>query len=128
MKTLHTDWKKRATMQFPDEEIERAFMDQAYGFIQNKAGKLLSDPHRLGFEIVYKNDNSTRMVGIFAFRSDDRLLYAPCFFINGEIKGTDLLYQHDRKLFVPLTERWVDYLLKTQNPSRGGVIKAMPRC
>jgi len=112
-------WKKQASAQFSDNDIERAFMDQAYGFIQNKAGKLLSDPHRLGFEIVYKNDNSTRMVGIFAFRAEKRLLYAPSFFINGEIKGTDLLYQHDRKLFTPLTEEWANYLLKAQNMNQG---------
>jgi hypothetical protein len=115
---LH-DWKKKAATQFNDDDIERAFMEQAYGFIQNKAGKLLTDPHRLGFEIVYKNDSATRMVGIFAFRAEKRLIYAPCFYINGEIKGTDLLYEHDRKLFRPMSEEWVDYLLRTRQTREG---------
>jgi hypothetical protein len=113
------DWKKQAAAQFNDQDIELAFMEQAYGFIQNKAGKLLTDPHRLGFEIVYKNDSATRMVGMFAFRAEKRLIYAPCFYINGEIKGTDLLYEHDRKLFRPLTEEWVDYLLRTRQTREG---------
>lgn len=110
---LFPQWKKQAAQQFPDEQVEMEFMNQAYAFIQNKAGRLLTDPHRLGFEIVHKNDNRTRMVGIFAFRAHDKLLYVPCFFLSGDIKGTDLLYQHDRKQMCPLTEEWVEYLVKT---------------
>lgn len=116
---LIKDWKKQASQQFHKDEIEKAFMDQAYAFIQNKAGRLLSDPHRLGFEIVFKNEACTRMVGIFAFRAGDRLLYVPCFFINGQVKGTDLLYDVDRKMFRPLDEEQVEFVLEAQSTRQG---------
>ena len=106
MKYDNSDWRKNAAATYPDQDVEKAFLDQAYVFIQNKATPLMRDPYRLGFEIVFKNDDNTRMVGIFVFRVDDDLLYAPVFFINGEIKGTDLLYRHATKKFVPLTNDW----------------------
>jgi len=105
------DWKKQAAQATDDSMVERAFMDQAYQFLANKASTLMKDPHRLGFEVVSKNDKNTRMVGIFAFRVGDNLLYVPVFFLNGEIKGSDLLYRHDTKTFVPLTEDWVKYII-----------------
>jgi hypothetical protein len=121
LNALHRDWKKMAAQQaIDDPEIEKAFLDQAYGQISNKARPLMQAPFRLGFEIVHKNDDNTRMVGVFAFRiPGSGLLYAPVFFINGEIKGTDLLYQHGTKTFIPLTEEWVRYLLESQTGEAG---------
>ena len=121
------DWRKHASMTAADDtQVEKAFMDQAYGFIANKAGPLMKDPHRLGFEVVSKNDENTRMVGIFAFRVNAQLLYAPTFFINGEIKGTDLLYRHDTKSFVPLNEEWVTWLIEKNDQDSGqGLDKSM---
>lgn len=102
-----------------DQDVEKAFLDQAYQQIQNKANPIMKAPYRLGFEIVHKNDANTRMVGIFVFRINKDLYYAPVFFINGNIKGTDLFYRHSTKTFVPLTNEWVDYLLN-MNPSDEG--------
>ena len=113
------DWRKAAAQVVDNNSVERAFMDQAYGFLANKAGKLLQDPYKLGFEVVYKNDSNTRMVGIFAFRVNDQILYAPVFFLNGEIKGTDLLYRQESKTFVPLNEEWVTYLTEKNNYEPG---------
>lgn len=123
------DWRKHASMTAADDtEVEKAFMDQAYGFVANKAGPLMKDPHRLGFEVVSKNDENTRMVGIFAFRVNDQLLYVPVFFINGEIKGTDLLYRHDTKTFVPLNEEWVTWLIEKNEQDTGrGLDRSMRR-
>jgi len=113
------DWKKAAAQVMDNGSVERAFMDQAYGFLANKAGKLMQDPYRLGFEVVYKNDSNTRMVGIFAFRVNDQILYVPVFFLNGDIKGTDLLYRQETKSFVPLNEEWVIWLTEKNNYEPG---------
>lgn len=122
------DWRKHASMTAADDaQVEKAFMDQAYGFIANKAGPLMKDPHRLGFEVVSKNDTNTRMVGIFAFRVSEQLLYAPVFFINGEIKGTDLLYRHDTKTFVPLNDEWVTWLIEKNEQDTGAGIDKSQR-
>lgn len=117
------DWRAKAAAMTAsdDNDVEKAFMDQAYGWVANKAGQLMQDPNRLGFEIVDKNDTNTRMVGIFAFRINKDLLYVPVFFLNGEIKGTDLLYQCKTKSFKPLNKGWVTFLLEKgdQNDGKG---------
>lgn len=95
-----------------DLDIEKAFSDQASGFVENKVGDLMKDEYRIGFEIVKKNDSNTRMVGIFAFRVDKDLIFAPVFFINGEIKGP-LLYRTANKMFVPADREWAAYLIES---------------
>lgn len=115
----NNDWRKYAAGTYPDQDVEKAFLDQAYVFIQNKATPLMRDPYRLGFEIVFKNDDNSRMVGIFVFRVDSDLLYAPVFFSNGQINGTDLLYRHNTKKFVPLNNDWCQYLISLSNYSEG---------
>lgn len=120
------NWKKHAAQMVSDDhQVERAFMDQAYQFLNNKGGALMKDPYRLGFEIVHKNDSNTRMVGIFAFRIGDNLLYVPTFFLNGEIKGTDLLYRHDSKTFVPLDDNWVKFLINKASRHMGQGVDPM---
>lgn len=105
------DWKKAAAQTVDNNSVERAFMDQAYQQMANKAAPLMKDPHRLGFEVVDKNEQNTKMIGLFAFRVGDSLLYIPVFFLNGEIKGTDMIYRHDIKKFVPNNEDWIKYII-----------------
>lgn len=116
------DWReaaKSASAVVDDNAVEKAFADQAYGLVANKVGPIMRDPYQLGFEIVSKNDANTRMVGLFAFRLDGTLLYVPAFFLNGEIKGTDLLYRYNVKRFCPNTEDWITYLREHGNQSMG---------
>ena len=127
LKLLEDDWRKAAATAsasgtHSDDDVEKAFLDQAYMFIQNKATPLMKAPYRLGFEIVYKNDANTRMIGIFAFRVGTELLYAPVFFSNGSIKGSDLLYRHGNKRFVPLTSHWSEYLISLSPIKQGAGI------
>lgn len=120
MDTLAYDWRKHASQVISDDQqVERAFMDQAYQFLANKGNALMKDPYRLGFEIVHKNDTNTRMVGIFAFRVGSTLIYVPVFFLNGEIKGTDLLYRHDSKTFVPYEDKWIKYIISKSTREMG---------
>lgn len=107
------NWKQAATQEGVDYgAVQKSFMDQSYGVVANKAKILFQDPFRLGFEIVHRNEKATKMVGIFAFRVNKNLLYAPTFFVNGEIKAADMLYRADVKRFVPLTEDWCAYLVR----------------
>lgn len=114
--------KNAASTAVDKEALEKAFMDQAYGHVANRAGDLFQDPHRLGFEIVFSNAANTRMVGLYAFRLSDRLLYAPVFFLSGEIKGYDLAYRHWVKKFCPLTPEWMRFLLDGINDQVGNSV------
>ena len=51
MISVDTDWKKFAAQTHSDKDVEKAFLDQAYVFIQNKATPFMKDPLKLGFEI-----------------------------------------------------------------------------
>lgn len=126
--SFQTEWPKLATAQtLSNDEVESSFVQQAYMFIQNKAAPLMRAPFRVGFEIVHRNDNNTRLVGIFVFRVGEELLYAPAFFVNGNIKGTDLLYRHKSKRFVPLTPEWTEYLIGLNEFAEGQSNKRQER-
>lgn len=113
------DWRKQAAMTATNDlDVEKAFSDQASGFVENKVGDLMKDAYRVGFEIVKKNDENTRIVGIFAFKVDKSLIFAPVFFINGEIKGP-LLYRCEQKKFVPATKEWGNYLVESMEIKEG---------
>lgn len=101
-----------------DSDVEKAFADQASGFIENKLGALMKDDNRIGFEIVKKNDDNTRMVGVYAFKVDNDIVFAPVFFLNGEIKGP-LLYRCNTKTFVPANKEWANYLLESVERKEG---------
>ena len=117
---LDDNWKQAASQESVDyQAVESTFMTQAYGFVANKAKVLFRDPFRLGFEIVHRNEKATKMVGIFAFRCNNSLLYAPVFFVNGEIKGADMLYRSEVKRFVPLSDEWCSFLVRGANEEAG---------
>jgi hypothetical protein len=84
-------------------------------------------PYRVGFEIVHRNDDNTRLVGIFVFRVQKQLYFAPVFFINGSIKGTDLFYRHNQKAFVPMNEGWLEYLISMAETQDGQPIPMAER-
>ena len=127
---MDNDWKTDALQkagamqeaqaaQLNDDDVEQAFADQAWMQVQNKVRPIAKEPYILGFEIVWKNDSNSKMIGIYAFRVNKKLFYSPVFFINGEIKGTDLFYNHDKKLFNPATNEWIEYFLAQEQNTQG---------
>lgn len=117
------NWKAAASQESVDyEAVNKSFMDQAYGMVANKAPKLFADPYRLGFEIVYRNEKATKMIGDFLFRVNGDILQVPVFFINGETKPADMLYRGGVKRMVPFTARWVDFLIKGADGDAGELV------
>lgn len=113
------DFKKHASSVMKKQDAEIAFMRASSNIISDKASPIFKDPYYLGFEIVKTSDTFTKMIGIYVFRINKRFLYAPVFYIDGKIKGTDLLYIVDEKLFVTLTPEWCEYLLGKYNSQQG---------
>ena len=72
-------------------------------------------PYKVGFQIIDKNDDETRGVGVSVFKMNGQWIYIPVFYLNGSIKGLDLMFLPDRGQFVPTTETWIAYL-KGQQP------------
>src|SRR5262249_11492211 len=92
-----------------DTPFEQAFSNLAHQFIQDKAPKLMD--YEVGFQLVSKNNENTRAVGVFGFKVGNKWLYTPVFFLNGDLKGHELIYIKDQDQFVPLNEEWINYLL-----------------
>lgn len=92
-----------------DIQFEQAFSNLAHAFLKDKAPSLLQ--YELGFQLLERNQDSTKAVGIFGFKIGNQLVYAPAFFLNGDLKGHELLYLKDQGQFVPLKENWLNHIL-----------------
>lgn len=92
-----------------DKSFEQTVADLAHDFLSDKAPTLMQS--ELGFQLLDKSDDDSRGVGVCVFKPNDILMFAPVFFLNGEVKGHELLYLPEQDLFVPLKEAWINELL-----------------
>jgi hypothetical protein len=92
-----------------DTPFEQAFSNLAHAYLSDKAPGLLD--HEIGFQLLDRNNENTKAVGVFAFKVGSLWLYAPMFFLNGDLKGHELLYLKNQDMFVPLKENWINYLV-----------------
>lgn len=91
-------------------EFEKSFADLAFSYVSTNAPKLFN--HMVGFQILDKNEDETRAVGVFGFQlANDSWYYAPVFFINGDLKGQELLFDKAANLMLPMEEGWIDNIL-----------------
>jgi len=93
----------------PEAEFEKTFADLAHARLRDRAPGLLD--HLVGFQLLDKSDDDTHAVGVWGFKMGPEWMYAPVFFLNGQLKGDDLLYIKSQDAFVPLKENWINYLL-----------------
>ena len=93
----------------PEAEFEKTFADLAHARLRDRAPGLLD--HLVGFQLLDKSDDDTHAVGVWGFKVGPEWMYAPVFFLNGQLKGDDLLYIKSQDAFVPLKENWINYLL-----------------
>lgn len=103
-------------------DLEKAFIDLSYNAVASRAGRLMEDPYRLGFEIFYSNDDNSKMAGMYAFRIGKNLISVPVIFANGVIKGVELMYEHKLKLMRPLDPAWVEHLVNKTELKEGEAI------
>lgn len=92
-----------------DTPFEQAFSNLAHAYLQDKAPGLLD--HEVGFQLLDRNSENTKAVGVFAFKVGSMWMYSPMFFLNGDLKGHELLYLKNQDMFVPLKENWINYLV-----------------
>lgn len=92
-----------------DKSFEQTVADLAHDFLNDKAPTLMKS--ELGFQLLDKSDDDTKGVGVCVFKPNDILMFAPVFFLNGEIKGHELLYLPEQDLFIPLKESWINEIL-----------------
>ena len=92
-----------------DTSFEQSFSNLAHAYLRDSAPKLLD--HEIGFQLLDRNRENTKAIAVFAFKVGSMWLYAPVFFLNGDLKGHELLYIKNQDIFVPLKENWINYLV-----------------
>lgn len=100
-----------------DQNFEQSFSSLAFSYLKEKAPGLLD--YMVGFQLVDRDDDKAKAVGLFGFKVGSQWMYAPVFFINGALKGHELLLLKEKKQFVPLDEAWIDFLLAKKPASLG---------
>ena len=103
--------KKAAAYESNEKHAEQSLMELAYAVLVEKARPLMKDPFRLGFEVVYTNEDHSRMVGIFVFRVGKDLFYIPAFYRNGQVRGMHTIFSCKSKQIKPLTADWASRLV-----------------
>ena len=93
-----------------ERTFEQSVAELAVNTLKSKVPALMD--YALAFQLVERSDDDTRAIGFFGFRVGKTLLYIPIFFLSGDIKGVELCYVVDEDRFVPLTEDWVNQLIK----------------
>lgn len=103
--------RKRADLGGPgnDSSFEQSFSNLATSYLVDKAPSLLE--HEIGFQLVDRDEEHNKAVGVFGFKAGPLWLYAPVFFVAGDLKGHELLYVKNQDQFVPLEEGWINDLL-----------------
>lgn len=66
--------------------------------------------HMLGFQVVASEDDNSKAVGVLAYNIGKRLVYVPIFWLNGKVKGGDVMYLKEEDRFLPLGEIWVNFI------------------
>ena len=92
-----------------DKSFEQTVADLAHDFLNDKAPTLMQS--ELGFQLLDKSDDDSKGVGVCVFKPNEILMFAPIFFLNGEVKGHELLYLPEQDMFVPLKEAWINELI-----------------
>jgi hypothetical protein len=100
-----------------DQQFETQLSNLAYSFLQDRAPALID--YVVGFQLVDKDDDGTKGMGVFGLRIGKEMAYVPAFYMNGEVKGIDMLYSVDADIFVPLTEEWVNYFINRKTAKIG---------
>lgn len=114
--------KTAANNDMPESTYESSLAQLARNILQDKAPRLFE--YEIGFQLLEKSDEGDRAVGVFGFAIGPERLYAPVIFLNGAVKGTELLWVKSSDQFVPLSEGWVNAFMR-KKPSVLG--KAMDR-
>ena len=78
---------------------------------------------KVGFQLIDKNDDGTRGVGVMVYKDKEQWIFIPVFFLNGRLRGFDEMYLPDKSQFVPAQDNWLSYIRSSSpvdigNPSK----------
>lgn len=93
----------------PDMDFENQFAQMAATYVQDRSPRLM--PFMIGFQLIDRDADGEKAVGVFGAKAGEQWLYVPVFFLGGRIKGQELLWVAGPDRFVPNKENWVNAML-----------------
>ena len=109
----------------PDEnsKTEATLADLAVNLVLGRTPALAD--HYLGFDLIpgSVNETKTRAAGLLGFRIGQETVCIPVLFLNGKVKGTEVLYMEDPDVFTSNSRQWISYLLSRDSASMGAGTK-----
>lgn len=103
----------------PAQSFEYKFSQLADSQLGEKAPSLVR--YKVGFQILDKNEEETKAVGIMAFVINSVWVYMPIFFMEGGLAGMDIMYLKPNDTFVPAIGAWIA-AIKAQGESLLGKV------
>jgi len=108
-------------MQAPESANQRQYEDDfgslAFQFVQDRAPALIK--YLIGFEVVDRSEDGSKAVGIFGYKIGDDFYYVPAFFLNNQVRGIDMILNKKTNQFIPLEEKWIDFIISRHSVSIG---------
>lgn len=107
-----------------DDDFESAFSSIAHAFMRDRAPSL--QQYEIGFQLIDRNQENTKACGVTGYKVGQLWLYAPVLYLNGDLKGHELLYDKNEDQFVPLKENWLNVYLQKQPHILGEPVDRSP--
>ena len=102
-------FKVAGDAQGSDQAFAQAFSNIAHAYFREKAPSLLE--YEQGFQLLDRDENPDKAIGVVAFMIGKQPVFAPVFFLRGQLKGHELMYLKDQDMFVPLNEGWLQHII-----------------
>lgn len=102
-----------------DSDFERTMAAMAYSYVKDKSPRLMN--YAVGFQLLDKNPDHTKAFGTFGFRVNNDWWFVPVIFVNGALKGHEVLYIQSMDFVAPNTEKWINHLLSFGPDATGSV-------
>ena len=104
-------------METSRQVVEKNLSEIAFATVSEKVPELMD--YYIGFDLVEKNDAGTRAAGLMGFKVGKQLIYIPVLFLNGKVKGTEVLYLKNSDIFVHNSTQMVNYVIGQSQQDMG---------
>jgi len=102
-----------------DSSFEIKFSQLASARLQEMVPSL--GDYKIGFQLIEKNEDDTKGIGVMAFLINNTWVYIPAFFLSGKLK-LPCLYIKNYDIRTPLNDSWVSYIKSNELENFGALV------
>lgn len=114
---IQEEQRKLGALPSSDLSYERILVRVGTAMLNEHLPEII--PYMVGSKFLDRSDDNNFAAAFFVFDINGLIVDIPIFLINGQVKGYQLLYVRDSKLFLPSIAEVIDFL-KAQQDERSG--------